>query len=420
MKSILLLAVALQTGSPVKDTVTLQMCKDSALAHHPTTDKLALADQIATTKQEMLGKNYLPQLSTQGRASYQSDVPELNVDIPRVELPQLPHDHYRGAAKILQLIYDGGANRVQKQLAQLDAQADRKKVAKQHHQVQSLVMSFYFARLLAAKNQATLDSTMAFLQARYSSLQAAVAKGVATKQDLYLLEVQIEELRKKKYELRTKAQTAVKVLAHLTNMPLDTSTTFRIPDITSSLAKQALKRPTLQHLSLQQQKLQKQERLVAAQRWPKISLEAQGGGGYPNPYNLFDDSFSPFYFIGLNFSWAVWDWGQIDKQQTTLRLRSKMVAQEKAAFQQRVNTKLIEKKQAIERLQGLIKKDRNVLEMKKKVRRIAAQKRERGTISTTTYLNKVSEAAQAKLTLDKHRIEHAKARAEYNHMMGQD
>ena len=44
---------------------------------------------------ENAAKGYLPQFALSAKASYQSDVTELPVKIPGVELKRLPKDHYQ-------------------------------------------------------------------------------------------------------------------------------------------------------------------------------------------------------------------------------------------------------------------------------------------------------------------------------------
>ncbi len=419
MKLLLILTLGIQIASPAKDTVTLQMCTDSALKHHPSTAQLEMADRIAGKKRQKLQANFKPQVSLKGKATYQSDVVELPMESRRLQLPELPRDQYQGYAQVNQLLYDGGTNQSQKQLAELQASEDRKQVRQTHHQVENRVIQLYFSTLLTRKNKATIDSTLSFLRARYQSLQSALAKGVVTQKDLLLLETKMAELEQQRWKLKSRKQTAIQQLAHLTTLSLDSNTVFKIPSGQPVNNQQTIQRPRLKRLSVQQQQLMEQQKLTASKKRPKVSLFAQGGGGYPNPFNFFDNEFSPFYLVGLNVSWPLLDWGKTRNQREILHIRSQMLEQQKAAFKQEVETQLIRQQQEINNLKTLIRKDRQILEKKKRIRQIAANQLDRGTINTTDYLEHVNEAAQARLAMDKHLVELALAKRKYRHIQGE-
>ena len=96
--------------------LTLDSCHALALKHHPLALQAGLYTQIQQVKEDADGRGYLPQLSLNGQASWQTDVTSLPIDIPNLIIPVLPKDNYRIALDIHQLIWDGGGIHAQQQL----------------------------------------------------------------------------------------------------------------------------------------------------------------------------------------------------------------------------------------------------------------------------------------------------------------
>lgn len=61
---------------------------------------------------ENAAKGYLPQFALSAKASYQSDVTEIPVKLPGVDLKGLPKDQYQVMLELQQKIWDGGGNAV--------------------------------------------------------------------------------------------------------------------------------------------------------------------------------------------------------------------------------------------------------------------------------------------------------------------
>ena len=105
--------------------ITLEECQRKTQENYPLVHQYGLVEKTKEYNLENAAKGYLPQFALSAKASYQSDVTELPVKIPGVELKRLPKDQYQVMLELQQKIWDGGGIRMQKKKATAEAEIDR-------------------------------------------------------------------------------------------------------------------------------------------------------------------------------------------------------------------------------------------------------------------------------------------------------
>jgi len=92
-----------------ENSVTLNKCREAAKTNWPNFKKLEYNEQNISLIDSELNKNYLPKLSLNASASYQSEVLTFP-EAPGMEglFPTLKKDNYNAELRLNQLIYDGG------------------------------------------------------------------------------------------------------------------------------------------------------------------------------------------------------------------------------------------------------------------------------------------------------------------------
>ena len=75
-----------------------------------------------------LNKKFLPQISVNGQASYQSDVTKIEIPIPNFSKEGPAKDQYKIYGDASLLLYDGGLVNEQKKSVQLKSQIDAQKI----------------------------------------------------------------------------------------------------------------------------------------------------------------------------------------------------------------------------------------------------------------------------------------------------
>ena len=87
MKRLFILTTFLLGISPIclnAQELTLEECQQQAQAHYPLIKRYGLIEKTKEYNISNAGKGYLPQVSLSAKASYQSDVTEIPVDLPGI------------------------------------------------------------------------------------------------------------------------------------------------------------------------------------------------------------------------------------------------------------------------------------------------------------------------------------------------
>ena len=97
-------------------SLNLEQAYQMARANYPLIKQKDLVAKSAFLTIENINTAYLPQLSVNGQASYQSDVTSIKIPIPNFSMTPLSKDQYKFWGELNQLIYDGGIIKNQKEL----------------------------------------------------------------------------------------------------------------------------------------------------------------------------------------------------------------------------------------------------------------------------------------------------------------
>lgn len=117
--------------------ITLEECQQKTQDNYPLVRQYDLVEKTKEYNLENAARGYLPQFALSAKASYQSDVTELPITIPGVDLKgwQRP---VSGELELQQQIWDGGGIRMQKKKVTAEAEIDREKVERRYVCVEAL------------------------------------------------------------------------------------------------------------------------------------------------------------------------------------------------------------------------------------------------------------------------------------------
>ena len=107
--------------------LTLEACQRQAQANYPLVRQYGLIEKAREYDLSNAGKGYLPQFSLSGKATYQSDVTELPVEVPDVNVKGLPKDQYQVMLEVQQTLWDGGDIRSRKRLTRAASEVEQEK-----------------------------------------------------------------------------------------------------------------------------------------------------------------------------------------------------------------------------------------------------------------------------------------------------
>jgi outer membrane protein TolC len=145
---------------------------------------------------------------------------------------------------------------------------------------------------------------------------------------------------------------------------------------------------------------------------PKVSAFGQGGYGRPG-LNMLDNSFKPYYMVGLNFTWNPVNWNSDNNEKQIYQINRKIVDSQKETFDKNVKVSLEKYKSDIEKYEDLIKKDEQLISLRENIVAITYSQLQNGTITSTVYLTELNNKTQSQLMLETHKVQLLQAKINY-------
>ncbi len=315
-----LLAVSCMYGQ-----ITLEECRQKTQDNYPLVRQYGLIEKTKEYNLNNASKGYLPQFALSAKASYQSDVTELPVKIPGIDIKGQPKDQYQVMLELKQNIWDGGEIHTKKEMTLASSDVEREKLNVEMYALNERVDQLYFSILLLdeqlIQNQLLQDE----LERSFRQISAYMENGIASQSDLDAVKVEQLNTRQKRVELSASRQAYVQMLALLTGEGLTENTTLKKPVESEVSPLGDIRRPELIWFDAQNQRLQIQEEALKTGYMPRFGLFVQGAYGNPG-LNMLKDEFSPFYVAGVRLSW---NFGSL----YTLRNDKKLISTNKQQLQ---------------------------------------------------------------------------------------
>jgi outer membrane protein TolC len=134
---------------------------------------------------------------------------------------------------------------------------------------------------------------------------------------------------------------------------------------------------------------------------------------------MLDNSFQPFYTLGVKLNWNVFDWNSNKKQRESLSINKDIIDTETETFKLNTNTKLNQQQREIEKIEAFITSDLEIINLRKEVLKSADSQLKNGVITSSAYITELTNLYEDENTLIQHKIQLQLAKANYNIIKGQ-
>ena len=270
--------------------LTLEGCQHSAQTNYPLVRQYGLIEKAREYNLENAGKGYLPQFTISGKATYQSDVTKLPVDVPGIDIKSMPKDQYQVMLEVSQNIWDGGDIRSKKQLTQATSEIDRGKLEVDMYALNDRVNQLYFGILLLDEQLKQNQLLQEDLRRTHQLVSNYMANGIANQSDLDAVSVEILNTKQKRIELESSRQAYLSMLSIFTGKEIASETTLEKPADTFESISLVNNRPELRWFDAQGRQLNVQESSLKTRFRPRFGLFVQGAYGNPGLNMLKDDN----------------------------------------------------------------------------------------------------------------------------------
>lgn len=400
LKYIFLLFIGLINA---QETITLEQCYQWSRENYPLIKKQELIKKAEQYTTENALKGWLPQFNITAQATYQNDVTQFPVKLPNVNVEPLSKDQYKVFADVSQTIYDGGNIRNQKNLAKIQSEVQNIQTEVELDKLKERINQLYFGILQTNKQWTQLQFTKLDIKEGIKKAEAQLKNGVIFRSNLDVLKAELVKIEQKEIELQAIKQNFVQMLSYFIKKNIDENTQLETPE--KILLTKNNNRSELKLFDAQKQLLETQRKIINTKNTPKLGAFFQGGYGKPG-FNMLKNEFDLFYIGGIRLNIPISGFYTQKIDLALLENQSQDIEIQRENFLFNQNFIEIQQRNDLEKIQNLIDKDNELIELRKNIKTASLAQLENGVINTNDYLREVTAEEQAILTKITHEIQY--------------
>lgn len=398
-----------------QEKITLEKCYELVEKNYPLAKQNQLLQSQSELQTNILEKEKLPKIALNAQATYQSEVTQVPFSMPNASIEPLNKDQYRATLDVNQLLYNGGAIKAQTQLKASQIKTQQKLVDINLYQLKNLVNQYYFGLLLGQEKEELLLTKRKLLQEKSKERQVAVKFGAVLPASEQVIEAEIIKINQQLNDVKYDQLKLWQHLEELSGTAFNTNAKLAIPENFSSI--NDVNRPELELFELQKQQIEASQKVIATSNAPKLNAFLQGGYGNP-ALNMLNNSFETFYMTGVRLNWTLFDWNKTKKEKEVLEISKQIVASEKETFEVNQKRQLQEINFEIGKMETQLKSDKEIIQLREKIVRSAEAQMKNGVITSSDYLNEVTQLFESKITEKTHQIQLQLAKANHQIIKG--
>ncbi len=384
-------------------SLNLNVCYQLAENNYPLVKQYALLDKTREYSLTNASKGYLPQINVGGQASYQSDVTQIPISLPNIDIPSISKDQYKLYGEVSQPLTDLFTVKHQKELIHANSAVEEQKVEVELYKLKERINQFYFGILLIDAQLTQAETLKKDIRSGMNKNDVAIANGIALKSSSDILRAELLKADQRTIELKAMRKGYADMLSLFINRPVKENTILEKPYRAASLMTK-INRPELKLFETQKSTFDVQSKLIDTKALPRFSLFFQGGYGRPG-LNMLNNNFDLYYIGGARLTWNISSFYTQKQEKQLLNLSQNALEVQKETFVFNTNLTLKQQDSEILKLEELIQTDQDIVRLRESVKLSAQNQLAYGTTTTNDYLTYINAEDQAKQNLIIHEIQ---------------
>lgn len=406
LKTLCTSMAAICAGYAAHAQTTLDECIGWAYDNYPQIKEMSLIEMTKGIDLKNAAYAWLPHLNISGKATWQSEVVEMPMDIPGMDI-NIPHDQYGLTAEFTQQIWDGGTSRSQKELAEAGAEVKKTQLETNLWSIRSRVQNVFLGIILIDKQLELNRLLRESLERSSEEVKSRMEAGVALPSDLDQVSVNILSCLQQRASLDADRKSYVKILGLLTGRDM-TDVELAVPqdavNYVDDGARDFETRPEMAFYAAQLKQNEYQRRQLNTLISPKLNLSLQGGYGRPG-MNMLSGDFSGYFVAGLKLQWnigALYTCG-LDKRK--VNADAQKIDLTRKSFILNSSVEAEQKNNAILKARDVLEKDSEIIGLRQRIRASGENQYREGTIKMNDYLSMLDEEYKAKANESMHEVQ---------------
>jgi len=401
MKKTIILLVTFGGSLAASAHITLTECQTKAQANYPLIKQYGLIEKAKDYNLSNVGKGYLPQITFSAKASYQSEVTEVPINIPGVK--GMNKDQYGATVDVNQVVWDGGAIRSKRENLRTLSEVEKKNLDVELYTLNDRVNQLYFGILLL---DAQLEQNRLFqeeLQRNCDKISICIKNGIAHQADLDAVKVEQLKALQTKSQLTAQKSACLDMLSAMTGEKMDMNVALAKPEPVSSV-NTSIQRPELSLYQAKIKNLETQNKELNAGLMPKLGLFLTGGYGNPG-LNMLKNGFSSYCIVGARLSWNFGNFYSNKNSKNLIQNNINSVLAQQETFLFNVNLDISKKQSEINQYREQLQYDDEIIALQSAVKQSSESKMANGTLSGIDFMRDVTAEEMAKQAKIQHEIE---------------
>lgn len=400
-----------------QQSLTIDACQEKARNNYPMIKQYGLLTAAEKYNLSNLSKAYLPQISLNAQATYQSEVVSFPIDIPTISMPTIDKDQYKATIDVSQTIWDGGSTSSQQKITRSSAEVDKQNVEVTLYSIREQVNKLYFGILTLNEQLKQLDILNEDLQNSFNTVNAFKINGTAMQSDVDAVRIEILNTEQNKTELLSMKKAYSEMLSVLINEKINEQTVFTEPADELPDKNTYLGRPEIRLFEQQRLLIEAQKSMITAKNMPKFSLFLQGGYGKPG-LNMLSNDFDFFGIAGVRLNWNFGNLYTKSNESKLIETNQRMIDTQEDTFVFNTDLQLTQIYNDIEKARELIKKDDEIIRLRSSVKRASESKYENGVYTVNDLLKDIHAESQSRQAKILHKIQYIMSIYNYKNTAG--
>lgn len=385
---------------------TLDECIGLAYDNYPQIKEMSLIEMTRGIDLKTAAYAWLPHLNVSGKATWQSEVVEMPIEIPGMDI-RIPHDQYGLTAEFTQQIWDGGTSQNQRELAEAGAEVKKTQLETNLWAIRSRIQNIYLGIILIDKQMRLNDLLRENLERNSEEVESLINGGVALPTDLDQVNVNILSCLQQRASLEADRRSYVKLLGLMTGRDM-TGVELAIPQETLDFQDDGVRdfatRPEMSLYSAQLKQNDVQLRQLNTLISPKLNLSLQGGYGRPG-MNMLSGDFSAYFVAGLKLQWNIGALYTRGMDKRKLKADAQKIELTRETFLLNSSVEAEQKNNAIEKARDVLDRDSEIIALRQRIREAGENQYREGTIKMNDYLSMLDEEYKAKANESMHEVQ---------------
>ena len=406
LKTLCTFVAAICAGYAAHAQTTLDECIGWAYDNYPQIKEMSLIEMTKGIDLKNAAYAWLPHLNISGKATWQSEVVEIPMDIPGMDI-NIPHDQYGLTAEFTQQIWDGGTSRSQKELAEAGAEVKKTQLETNLWSIRSRVQNVFLGIILIDKQLELNRLLRESLERSSEEVKSRMEAGVALPSDLDQVSVNILSCLQQRASLDADRKSYVKILGLLTGRDM-TDVELAVPQDAVNYVDDGARdfgtRPEMAFYAAQLKQNEFQRRQLNTLISPKLNLSLQGGYGRPG-MNMLSGDFSGYFVAGLKLQWNIGDLYTRGLDKRKVNADAQKIDLTRKSFILNSSVEAEQKNNAILKARDVLEKDSEIIGLRQRIRASGENQYREGTIKMNDYLSMLDEEYKAKANESMHEVQ---------------